>query len=75
MRVLDLHGIKHQRVKKVIDDFIWDCIKSDISQIKIVTGNSSDMKEESCSIIKEYGFSPSKFFNYNSYYIVDLKSI
>lgn len=53
--MLDLHGIKHKDVEKVFDKYIFDNYLK--SEIKVITGNSVEMKK----IIKDI----SKKYNYN----------
>lgn len=69
--VLDLHGIKHSDVNRVLDDFIWECISNNISQATIITGNSSTMKSIAIQVIDEYGLEPSKYWNFDSYFTID----
>ena len=53
---IDLHGVKHEDVGKTLDTFIWEQMKRKASGIKIVTGNSADMKRIVSDIVTEYGF-------------------
>ena len=49
---LDLHGIRHEDVDRVVENFI---LLSDVPS-KIVTGNSDVMKELTKRVIKRHGF-------------------
>lgn len=55
---LDLHGIKHQDVKQIVDSFVWEAMKNKSHQIEIITGVSSDMKYIVKETLSEYGFDP-----------------
>lgn len=70
-KVLDLHGIKHSNVNKVLDDFIWECISNNVTQATIITGNSSTMKSIAIQVIGEYGLEPSNYWNFSSYFDID----
>ena len=51
MKIIDLHGLRHEEAKGQVELFIndnWgDCIK-------IITGNSEAMKNIACEVIQEY---------------------
>jgi DNA-nicking Smr family endonuclease len=51
---LDLHGIKHNEVEKLIDAFIFD--NNGNSNLRIITGNSEKMKLIVVNTIKQYGY-------------------
>jgi|CryBogDrversion2_8_1035294.scaffolds.fasta_scaffold89830_1 hypothetical protein len=51
---LDLHGKSHYEVSRLLDEFIWNAMKSNLHDIEIVTGNSSRMKEFVIEVINEY---------------------
>lgn len=53
---IDLHGVKHEDVGKLLDNFIWEHMKKKSGGVKIITGNSSEMKRIVSEIVKEYGF-------------------
>lgn len=59
--ILDLHGVKHKDVQNVVDAFIWDCIKCEIPQGEIITGNSTEMKIIVKNLLMDYGLEPNKF--------------
>jgi DNA-nicking Smr family endonuclease len=41
---LDLHGKSHHDVFREVDKFIWSCMKKNLSEFQIITGNSERMK-------------------------------
>jgi DNA-nicking Smr family endonuclease len=69
MKKLDLHGVKHSDVSKLIDQFI--CENNTEKELTIITGNSDTMKELVISCIKEYGYdySVGDFLGVNTGYI------
>ena len=54
MRIVDLHGIKHQDVKQILDNHIWECIKNHDNRIYVITGHSIMMKKIVTDIAREY---------------------
>jgi DNA-nicking Smr family endonuclease len=52
---IDLHGVKHEDVGRILDTFIWEQMKRKASGIKIITGNSPEMKKIVSDIVSEYG--------------------
>jgi DNA-nicking Smr family endonuclease len=44
MKTLDLHGIKHSEVQRVVDVFLWDNIQKKEKEVEIITGISEQMK-------------------------------
>ncbi len=69
---LDLHGVKHENVTREIDNFLWECMNKKVTQIEIITGNSSIMRELVDSCISEYGFSVNPHFTREGSILVDL---
>lgn len=69
---LDLHGVKHENVTREIDNFLWECMNKKVTQVEIITGNSSIMRELVDSCISEYGFSPNPHFTREGSILVDL---
>ena len=51
---LDLHGRKHEDARGIVIRFIEDHWRSN-KIITVITGNSSEMKEITIDVIKEYG--------------------
>jgi DNA-nicking Smr family endonuclease len=56
MKELDLHGVKHENVGSLLDTFIWENMQQKAHGIKIITGNSPEMKKIVSDIVVEYGF-------------------
>jgi len=69
---LDLHGVKHEHVSKLIDNFIWDNIQRSVQQVIIVTGNSQTMKDLVTKCLSEYSLKPYNHTLNNGVMIVDL---
>ena len=53
---IDLHGVKHEDVGRTLDTFIWEHMQKKSGGIKIITGNSPEMKKIVSDIVAEYGF-------------------
>ena len=54
MNSLDLHGIKHSEVQRVVDVFLWDNIQKKEKEVEIITGISEQMKFIVKDCIKDY---------------------
>ena len=52
---LDLHGVKHQDVRRIVDIFLWENMTKKKSQVIIITGQSDTMKSIVKECVKEYG--------------------
>ena len=59
---IDLHGVKHENVGRLLDSFIWEHMQRKSGGIKIITGNSPDMKQIVSAIVREYGFTAVESF-------------
>jgi DNA-nicking Smr family endonuclease len=59
---LDLHGTKHDDVRRKVDMFIWENMRTDESQVTIVTGHSIEMKNIVRQVVTEYGMSSREEF-------------
>jgi DNA-nicking Smr family endonuclease len=55
---LDLHGIKHKDVQKMVDEFMWDQIQKKSSSVEIITGNSDQMKLVVKESLIDYNLNP-----------------
>ena len=53
---LDLHGVRHVEVPRKLDIFFWDAMRTGRTQVEIVTGVSTKMKEIVIDSCKEYKF-------------------
>lgn len=58
MKKLDLHGVKHKDVQKVLDRFIWEAMNSETHQVEIITGKSSTMMGLVNNYLSEYQLIP-----------------
>ena len=69
MKELDLHGVKHSEVPKLLDSFVYD--NNDISEFNIITGNSEKMKNLVTSLLDsyDYNYKIGGFLNINNGYI------
>jgi DNA-nicking Smr family endonuclease len=56
MNSIDLHGVKHEDVGKLLDSFFWENMQKNVKGVTIITGNSTEMKRIVNEIIQEYGF-------------------
>ena len=54
---LDLHGVKHEEVEKMLEDFIF----LNEPPFRIITGNSIRMKEIVTEVLEKHGFTYSDF--------------
>jgi len=54
---LDLHGVKHEEVEKLLEDFIL----LNEPPFRIITGNSIRMKEIVTEVLDKHGFEHSDF--------------
>jgi len=70
---IDLHGVKHQDVNKIINSFIWEHMKKKSTEIKIITGNSETMKNLVREILMDYEFLVEDSFFNSATLIVKLK--
>ncbi len=54
---LDLHGVKHEAVPSMLDEFIWLHMTKKSSAVTVVTGKSDEMKKIVNDVLYEYGLS------------------
>jgi len=76
MKVLDLHGERHSNVDRLVENFVLlnEC------PLKIITGNSSKMKELVQDVLKRHGFKSSyelnshipRFYNYGCLIVTEV---
>jgi DNA-nicking Smr family endonuclease len=57
---IDLHGVKHEDVKRKLDVFLWESMQKNMVQVEVVTGHSIKMKEIVYEVCQEYGFTISE---------------
>lgn len=70
---LDLHGLKHCEVTRVVDQFLWDQIQKKSTEVEIVTGISDQMKLIVIETVKDYQFSYDEEWNNPGKLIIKLK--
>lgn len=68
---IDLHGVKHEDVGRTLDTFIWEQMQRKTASVKIVTGNSKEMKRIVSDIVAEYGFVAVESFGTSAIMIVN----
>lgn len=54
MKTLDLHGVKHADVPRLVDQFIWEQMNKNTKEIEIITGISQVMKDIVITNLKDY---------------------
>ena len=64
VKKIDLHGVRHHRVKSVVIRGIEDVWNTD-TKVEIITGHSSQMKEIVKEVLDEYelGYEDGDFLN------------
>jgi hypothetical protein len=72
MGTLDLHGIKHADVAKVMDHFIWEQMNKKSKEIEIITGISPAMKDVVIKNLKDYDFTYNEAWKNSGKLIVSL---
>jgi DNA-nicking Smr family endonuclease len=72
MKDIDLHGVKHEDVGTLLDNFIWDCMKANATSADIITGNSSEMKRIVREAVAEYGYTTQDSLTNNGMLILNL---
>lgn len=64
MNEIDLHGLKHEDVPRTLDGFLWQNMQKKIKEVRVITGNSDEMKRIVRETISDYGFtSEEEYFN------------
>jgi DNA-nicking Smr family endonuclease len=72
MKTLDLHGIKHADVPKLMDQFIWEQMNKKSREVEIITGISQAMKQVVIKNLKDYDFIYNEAWNNPGKFIVSL---
>ena len=72
MKTLDLHGVKHADVPKLLDQFLWEQIQKKRKEVEIITGISSAMVELVIKNLKDYDFTYNEAWNNPGKLIVKL---
>jgi DNA-nicking Smr family endonuclease len=64
MNTIDLHGVKHEDVSRLLDSFLWQNMQKKIKEVRVITGNSDEMKRIVRETLSDYGFSSEEeYFN------------
>ena len=69
---LDLHGIRHEDVRRKLDVFLWDSMQRKIRNVEVITGHSYKMKEIVSEVCQEYGFEVSEGIINKGYLTIEL---
>ena len=72
MKTLDLHGVKHADVARLMDQFIWEQMNKKSKEIEIITGISQTMKDVVIKNLKDYEFTYNEAWNNPGKLIVNL---
>lgn len=72
MKTLDLHGVKHADVPKLLDQFIWEQMNKKSKEVEIITGISQAMKQVVIKTLKDYDFIYNEAWNNPGKFIVSL---
>jgi len=69
MKTLDLHGMYHEAVQRNVENFV---LLND-GPMRIITGNSSTMKEIVTEILLQHDFTyyPENYTNFGSLIVID----
>ena len=52
---LDLHNVRHMEVQSFMDKFLGEHMMKGTNEIRIVTGNSDNMKKVVDDVLNDYG--------------------
>lgn len=63
MSTLDLHGVKHADVPRLVDQFIWEQMNRNVKEVEIITGISQAMKEIVINNLKDYEMTYEEVWN------------
>lgn len=67
MESIDLHGVKHADVERLLDQFFWKMMQKNSKQFRVITGFSDTMKNIVRKTCDDYGFKvEEEFHNYGS---------
>ena len=69
MKTLDLHGMYHDAVERHVENFVL----LNKSPLRIITGNSSKMKEMVVEVLSQHDFKyyPENYTNFGSLIVID----
>ena len=69
---IDLHHTKHQDVQTKLDKFLGEHMMKGTNEVRVVTGNSDNMKKVVENILMDYGLSSEKSLINNGILIIKL---
>jgi len=69
-RTLDLHGIQHHDVDRLVENFIF--LNQDIVPLKIICGNSQKMIDLVLDVVKKHNITTTNMVQYG---IIDIYKI
>jgi DNA-nicking Smr family endonuclease len=72
-KTLDLHGLKHEHVYRIVDQFIGGHIIKRTSEVSIITGRSIRMKEIVSEILTDYHITAQEEFANPGKLIISLR--
>ena len=72
MKTLDLHGVRHADVPKLLDQVLWEQIQKKRREAEIITGISHSMIEIVIKNLKDYDFTYNEAWNNPGKLIVKL---
>ena len=51
---LDLHGVRHHEVQRVVDQFLTKHLYNSTNEVSIIIGNSDKMKKVVDTVLEDY---------------------
>jgi DNA-nicking Smr family endonuclease len=72
MSELDLHGVKHNEVKQLLDSFLWDNMKKNKKEVRVITGFSEQMKSIVKDLTNEYSMTCFEDYKNNGVLVIKL---
>lgn len=73
MDSLDLHNVRHDEVARKLENFIYPHLQRGTSEVTIITGNSSEMKDIVRNVLKDYDMTAEEVWGNNGALTVALK--
>ena len=72
MNTLDLHGIRHSEVQVLLDQFLWENMKSNQKVVGVITGQSDQMKNIVINCVSDYNMTCEKEYLNPGKFIIKL---
>jgi len=73
MEQVDLHGTRHDEVARKLENFLYEHIQKGTKEIKVITGNSTEMKKLVTDIVEQYKMTATDEWNNFGCLIVNMK--